>query len=89
MILKKKIDLAGRVMDKRRRCPKTARSKFERWILESGGTGTISRLLGVKQTTVVCWCNAQTTPNLETSIALVELSKKKLSFEDILEGTTR
>lgn len=82
-----KKDLLGLPMDGRRRKTSEARSKFERWVLKSGGTSTIAKLIGVSQPTVVNWCYRRRIPGLESAILMVEVSKGKLTYRDILKGT--
>lgn len=82
-----KKDLSGKVMDKRRRKVREGRSKFEKWVLKCGGTGTIAKMIEVSQPTVVNWCYQRRIPNLESAIKLVELSKGKITYRDVLEGT--
>lgn len=81
-------DILGKPMDKRRRPKSEGKSKLERWILKSGGTGTIARALEVSQPTVVNWCFRRRTPALETARKLVELSNGHLTYDDIIEGTS-
>lgn len=93
---KQKMDAAGKPVNGRRRKADTAQSKFEKWVLDMGGTGTIANLLGCNQTTVVAWCFRRSTPKLEYASRLVKLSQKPknikltgtpIDYEDILEGT--
>lgn len=74
-------------MDLRKRDPKTARSKFERWILEQGGTAEVGKLLGVHQATVVKWISKHARPSLLVAKKLTEVSNGQLSWDDIIEGT--
>lgn len=76
-------------VDRRHRNPKDARSKFERWVIEQGGTMAVAKMLDMHHVTVSCWLSQKFTPNLATAILLIEKSKGELTLEDILEGTSK
>ncbi len=72
--------------DGRKRHPRVAKSKFEYWILETGGTEQVSLLLGVHQMTVINWLNRKTQPPLAIIIRILKLAPQ-LSLEDVAKGT--
>ncbi len=74
-------------MDRRKREPNEARSKLERWILENGGPGEVSRMLGVHYVTVNTWLSRRRIPSLPVAIKMIEMSNGFLSAKDILESS--
>ncbi len=74
-------------LDKRHRHPEDATSKFERWVREFGGPYKLSQKLKVSDSAVGSWIRRRGPPNLATAIKIIELSKGKLTVDDILEGT--
>lgn len=72
--------------DGRKRSPKKARSKFERWVLENGGTGSIAQKIGVHQVSVSNWCSKRCIPATNNINKILKLSKGKLTLTDILKG---
>ena len=77
------------VSDRRRRHPDHARSKFERWVLEQGGTASVGKLLGVHQITVVKWLSRSATPSLALCVRILEEAGNELTLKNILEDTKR
>jgi hypothetical protein len=73
--------------DRRTRHPDDARSKFERWVLEYGGSLAVSKALGVHHITVASWIGRRGRPNIETAAKILKLAGKDLSIDDIIEGT--
>lgn len=74
-------------IDKRHRHPDDAQSKFERWILEYGGTGALALKLGVHQVTVGTWISRRAMPSLNFCVAILAEAKGRLSLTDIHEAT--
>lgn len=75
-------------MDGRKRQPAEARSKFERWILENGGSGEIGKRLGVHQVTVSNWISKRAIPNTLIVFKILKLAKNELTLFDIIKGTS-
>jgi hypothetical protein len=73
--------------DRRFKHPDDARTKFERWICENGGTRALSIAIGVHQLTVTNWTSRRTRPTLEQTVKIIEASKGVISAADILEAT--
>lgn len=73
--------------DLRTRHPDDAQSKLDRWILSYGGSGAVSKALGVHQVTVCAWVGRRTVPNILTCSKILKLARGYLSLDDIIEGT--
>lgn len=73
--------------DKRARHPDDARSNFDRWVLEMGGSFAVAKLLGVHQVTVATWVGKRSRPNMETALKILQLAKGRLTIDDLIEGT--
>lgn len=71
----------------RNRHPETATSKFERWILEQGGSRNVSNMVGVHQVTVCAWMRRDSMPSLTVAAKIIKVSKDRLTITDIIEGT--
>lgn len=73
--------------DKRSRHPDDARSKFERWVLEFGGSYSLSKALGVHHVTVATWIGKRSRPNMETALRILKLADGAITMDDLMEGT--
>lgn len=78
-------DIANR--DLRNRHPNDARTKLERFVLEYGGSNAIAKAVGVHQVTVCAWIGRRARPNIEATSKLLKLAGKKLTLDDVIEGT--
>lgn len=64
-----------------------ARSKFEKWVRDYGGTFALALDLEVNQSTVQHWLAGRARPGLEASSKIISLSKGVLTLKDIVDGT--
>lgn len=74
-------------LDKRSRHPDDARSKFEQWVLLSGGTKKVAERLGVHQVTVATWISRRSRPELTLAGKIIKAADGYLTIHDIIEGT--
>ncbi len=74
-------------MDRRKRDPKTARSKLERWIIDSGGPSKVCKMLDINYATINNWITHNRIPSLQNTIKMIEMSDGLLSPQDIFEGS--
>lgn len=61
--------------------------KLSEWISANGGRDAVARQLGVTEEAIHYWLRKRITPRVETMQRIVELSKGKVSFEEIIEET--
>jgi hypothetical protein len=63
-----------------------ARSKFERWVREIGGTRKLSIILDCSQSTVQHWLSKRSSPSVEFCEKILKIADGKISISDLLKG---
>ncbi len=74
-------------IDKRHRHPNDARTNFERWVFEQGGTSAVAAMFGLHYLTVNSWLARRTAPSLSIAVGILTKAKGQLSIDDIHEAT--
>lgn len=78
-------DLANR--DLRVKHPNDARSKFERWVIESGGAYAVSKIAEVHVVTIYAWLARRSIPNIIAVQKILAAAGDKLTLDDIVRDT--
>lgn len=63
--------------------------KFKKWVEDFGGQRKVAWLLGVSENAVVHWINGESGPRLHTLQRLVKLAQGTLTYDDVINETTR
>lgn len=65
------------------------KNKFQRFVDRRGGVSQVAKDLDLPVPTVSCWYTRIRKPSAQNLLLLKEFSKGELTFEDILEGTSK
>lgn len=63
--------------------------RFEKWITDSGGPRAVARMLRTESPTIYGWLRGAATPRAKTMQQIVRLSKGQVSFDDIINETSK
>lgn len=63
--------------------------KFNHWIRVRGGPAGVGKLLGVTRHAVMYWRQGVVTPRPDTMLAIVRLSRGRVTLAEIVRSTTR
>ncbi len=60
---------------------------FQRWVTENGGHKRVAAKLGVSEHSVTYWYKQRGSPQVDTILKLLRLSKDVLTYASIIEST--
>ena len=64
-------------------------SVFEKWVADIGGVKYLAYKLDVSNITVERWLSKESAPKLAIAKRIIDLSKGKLTLDDLVKGTCR
>lgn len=62
-------------------------NKFQKWLEDFGGAEALAKRLGVTERVVHHWRRGDGWPRISVILEIVELSRKRLSVEDVIQCT--
>jgi DNA-binding phage protein len=68
---------------------KKSNDKFQKFVERHGGPNGLAKSLGLSRSTVYFWFDRRSVPTFENLKLISDFSNGELSYEDIIEGTSK